>query len=436
MHENILKPEKAILVALGKKGADRELAFDHLNELESLAETAGADVIEKFYQELDKANPKTAIGKGKVEEIALAILENDINLVIFDDDLTPVQNKNLGNELKVKVIDRSGLILDIFAKHAKSLEAKTQVELAQLQYMLPRLTRLWTHLSKQFGGIGTKGPGETQIETDRRIVRLRIQKLQDKLVEISTQKEQQRKSRVNIPKFALVGYTNAGKSTLMNIITDADVYVEDKLFATLDTTVRSFNLPAGKTALLSDTVGFIRKLPTHLIASFRSTLAEASEADVLIHIVDVSHPYFKEHIEVVKSTLDFLKISEKPIILIFNKVDLLDDRDFFRVLEQEYPGSIFISAKRGINILKLLEFFQTKVDEFSTEYRFVLPYSSMELVSKLYKVVDIIERADKDNGIHFKVKVNKENKELFAHQFRELVLQKNTLAALSDSPTE
>jgi len=302
--------------------------------------------------------------------------------------------------------------------------------------MLPRLTRLWTHLSKQFGGIGTKGPGETQIETDRRIVRLRIQKLQDKLVEISTQKEQQRKSRVNIPKFALVGYTNAGKSTLMNIITDADVYVEDKLFATLDTTVRSFNLPAGKTALLSDTVGFIRKLPTHLIASFRSTLAEASEADVLIHIVDVSHPYFKEHIEVVKSTLDFLKISEKPIILIFNKVDLLDDRDFFRVLEQEYPGSIFISAKRGINILKLLEFFQTKVDEFSTEYRFVLPYSSMELVSKLYKVVDIIERADKDNGIHFKVKVNKENKELFAHQFRELVLQKNTLAALSDSPTE
>ncbi len=421
MFDNIPKPERAILVSLGRKGANREIAFEHLNELESLADTAGAEVIEKFYQELDHPNPATAIGKGKVEEIRLAVLENEINLIIFDDDLSPVQMKNLGNELKVKVIDRSGLILDIFAKHAKSLEAKTQVELAQLQYLLPRLTRMWTHLSKQFGGIGTKGPGETQIETDRRIVRLRIQHLQDKLIDISTQKEQQRKGRANISKFALVGYTNAGKSTLMNMITESEVYVEDKLFATLDTTVRSFSLPAGKNALLSDTVGFIRKLPAHLIASFRSTLAEAAEADVLIHIVDVSHPYFKEQIQVVNDTLDVLKISDKPIVLVFNKVDMLEDRDFIHVLEEENPDSIFISAKRGINILKLLDLFQKKVDEFSTQLSFLLPYSSMELISKLYNVVDIIERTDKDDGIQFVVKVSKENREVFDFQFKRFL---------------
>lgn len=418
MFDNLIKPEKAILVALGRKGADRELAFEHLAELESLAETAGAEVIEKFYQELERPNPATAIGKGKVEEVSLAIMENEISLVVFDDDLTPVQVKNLERELKVKVLDRSGLILDIFVKHAKSLEAKTQVELAQLQYMLPRLTRMWTHLSKQFGGIGTKGPGETQIEADRRTLRYRIQRLQEKLFEIATQKEQQRKSRVNIPKFALVGYTNAGKSTLMNILTEADVYVEDKLFATLDTTVRAFSLPNGKPALLSDTVGFIRKLPTHLISSFRSTLAEAAEADYLIHVVEVSHPYFKEHIQVVKETLDFLKIGDKPVILVFNKIDLLEERDFFRVVEQEYPNSIFVSAQRGINILKLQETLQAKVDQMSSYFDMLLPYTSMEIISKLYSVAEVIQREDKDDGVHFKLKVNPGNKEIFDYHFR------------------
>ena len=412
MFDNILQRERAILVAFGKKGSDRDVVFEHLDELESLTDTAGAEVTEKFYQELESPSPKTAIGKGKVEEIGLAALEQDVQLVIFDNDLTPVQTKNLENELKVKIMDRSGLILDIFARHAKSLEAKTQVELAQYQYLLPRLTRMWTHLFKQYGGIGTKGPGETQIETDRRIIRLRISKLKEKLLEISTQKEQQRKGRGTIPKFALVGYTNAGKSTLMNAITDAEVYIEDKLFATLDTTVRSFILPSGTKALLSDTVGFIRKLPPHLVASFRSTLAEASEADVIVHVVDVSHKFFREHINVVRETLDYLKIIEKPVVLVLNKVDLLEERDYIKSIEGEFKDCVFTSAARKINILGLLDKLQDKLNESSNIISFVLPYNSMDSVTKLYRLAEILEREDSDDGIHFKLKVPKDNIEL------------------------
>ena len=321
MYDTTIQKEKAIAIAFGKKGTDRELAFEHLNELESLADTAGAEIIEKVYQELAAPNPATIVGKGKIEEIKFLIETKEITLVIFDDDLSPSQLRNLENELEVKIIDRSGLIIDIFAKHAKSLEAQTQVELAQSQYLLPKLSKMWTHLSKQYGGIGTKGPGETQIETDRRALRMKIQRLKDKLKEISVQKEQQKKGRASLPRFSLIGYTNAGKSSLMNTISDASVFVEDKLFATLDTTVRAFNFPNGQKGLLSDTVGFIRKLPTHLIASFRSTLAEAADADILIHVVDVSHKYFREHIKVVDDTLEFLKLSEKPTLLVFNKID-------------------------------------------------------------------------------------------------------------------
>jgi GTP-binding protein HflX len=396
--------------------------MEHLEELEFLAETAGAEIIEKFYQELESFNTSTMVGKGKLEEIKESIEAEKITIVIFDDDLNPVQARNLGNELKVKVLDRSGLILDIFAKRAKTLEAKTQVELAQLQYMLPRLTRMWTHLSKQFGGIGTKGPGETQIESDRRIIKTRIQKLREKLLDIDTQKEQQRKGRESLPQFALVGYTNAGKSTLMNALTDADVYVEDKLFATLDTTVRAFNLPNGKKSLLSDTVGFIRKLPHHLVASFRSTLTEAREADILLHIVDISNPSFREHIVNVNETLEYLKLSEKETIIVFNKIDVYDDYYEFRRLEEEFPNCIFISAGRGINIQSLLLMMQEAYENQSQVYTILLPYSEMKLSNTLYTMADILERTDKDEHSEIKLRIAPENHNYFMNKFSEFIV--------------
>ncbi len=419
MYETEEKTEKAIAISVAKKSDDRAKALEHLDELEFLAETAGADVIEKMYQELARPNPGTLVGKGKLEEIRLFIEEHEITLAIFDNDLSPVQVKNLSNELKVKVLDRSGIILDIFASRARSIEAKTQVELAQLQYLLPRLTRMWTHLSKQYGGIGTKGPGETQIETDRRIIKTRIQLLEDKLVELDTQKEVQRKNRRSMPRFALVGYTNAGKSTLMNALTEAEVYVEDKLFATLDTTVRAFELPSGRKALLSDTVGFIRKLPHHLVASFRSTLSEAADADILLHVVDVSHPAFREQIAVVNETLESLKIVDKPVILILNKIDMLEGMEGLRQLEEDFANCIFTSAKRGINIRTLLDKMQEEFDKQSSYVNILLPYEKMELIAKLYSVSDIVERADGDEGITLRLLVHPDGKGLFDHHFSE-----------------
>lgn len=423
MYETDEKQELGIIASVGQKGGDRKLAFEYLDELESLVETAGASIIEKFYQELPKPNPKTVIGKGKVDEIKEIVDQQEVNLLIFDNELSPAQVKNLENKLKIKVLDRSALILDIFARHAKSLEAKTQVELAQLQYMLPRLSKMWTHLSKQYGGIGTKGPGETQIETDRRIVRERIQRLKEKLAEISVQKEQQRKGREAFPKFALVGYTNAGKSTLMNTLTESGVYVENKLFATLDTTVRTFELPRGRKALLSDTVGFIRKLPTHLIASFHSTLAEAAEADILVHLVDVSHEFFREHIKVVNETLKYLKIKDKPIILLLNKIDNVEEHEGLKMIEQEFPNCLFISAKRGINIQAMLELFQDVYDKHSNQFEFMLPFSDMGLTSKLYKIAEVISRDDTEDGIFLRVVVQPDNIDLFRNNFTQFLKQ-------------
>ena len=421
MHDFTETKEKSIAIAIGKKGADRVIAFEHLNELEFLAETAGAEIIEKIYQELANPNRSTVIGTGKLEEIKLIIEEKGITLIIFDDDISPMQLRNLEKALQIKVVDRSGLILDIFAKHARSQEAKVQVELAQSQYLLPRLTKMWTHLSKQYGGIRTKGPGETQIETDRRMLKIKIQKLKEKLEDISVQREQQRKGRNEFTQFALMGYTNAGKSTLMNAITDADVYVEDKLFATLDTTVRSFNLQGGAKALISDTVGFIRKLPVNLIASFRTTLAEASEADILIHVVDVSHNFFREHIKVVNETLESLKISDKPVILVLNKVDLIEDVNDLRAIEFEYPHAVFTSASRNINIQKLMSVMQEKSEEKSKTLSLILPYTAMDLVSEVYSNADIISRDDKDEGVHFNIRVKNDKLKLFEHNFRKYI---------------
>ncbi len=313
--------ERAVLVGLVTPTQGEAKANEYLSELAFLADTAGAVTVKTFLQKADYPNPRTFVGKGKLEEIKAYVEANDIGLAIFDDELSSKQVSNIESELQVKILDRTSLILDIFAKRAQTANAKTQVELAQYQYLLPRLTRMWTHLERQRGGIGMRGPGETQIETDRRIILDRIAFLKEELRRIDRQKTVQRKNRGKLTRVALVGYTNAGKSTLMNLLSKSEVFAENKLFATLDTTVRKViidNLPF----LLTDTVGFVRKLPTHLVDSFKSTLDEVREADLLLHVVDVSHPQFEEQIEVVNKTLqEVCGSGDKPMIMVFNKID-------------------------------------------------------------------------------------------------------------------
>lgn len=427
MYETVAEPERALIVATPKKGTSKEIIEEHTEELASLLITAGAIPINSITQEILAPNPSTAIGSGKVKEIKKIIEEENINLVVFDDELTPVQTKNLEKEFQIKVIDRTTLILAIFARHARTLEAKTQVELAQLQYLLPRLTRLWTHLSKQYGGIRTKGPGETQIETDRRLIKARIQKLKAKLEEIAVQKEVEQKLRSNFFRFALVGYTNAGKSTLMRALTGAKVLVEDKLFATLDTTTRALRLPNGKKVVISDTVGFIRKLPAHLVASFRSTLFEARNCDVLIHIADASHRFLAEQIRVVEETLQEMKIDNKARILVLNKIDLIQDKEYLRYLQNEYPDSLLVSAERNINILRLLQRMQEIMEGNTRLFRIHLPYDKMKLVSQLYKMSNIIQKTEKEDGIEFVARLipvqqafHKTSQDIFEQKFNRL----------------
>ena len=364
--------ERAVLVGLITPTQNEAKANEYLAELAFLAETAGAKSEKRFLQRVDNPNPRTFVGKGKLEEIRQYIEDNAIDLAIFDDDLTSKQVQNIENELKVKILDRTNLILDIFAKRAQTATARTQVELAQYQYLLPRLTRMWTHLERQRGGIGMRGPGETQIETDRRIILDKISRLKVELKNIDRQKSIQRKNRGKLTRIALVGYTNVGKSTLMNLLSKSDVFAENKLFATLDTTVRKViidNLPF----LLTDTIGFIRKLPTHLVDSFKSTLDEVRDADILVHVVDISHPQFEEQIEVVNRTLqEVCESKDKPMILVFNKVDAFtyvkkDDDDLTPRLRENIPleelkqtwmakmndNCIFISARERINIDEL-----------------------------------------------------------------------------------
>ncbi|AXG69281.1 GTPase HflX [Kordia sp. SMS9] len=312
--------ERAVLIGVITKDQDEAKSKEYLDELEFLTYTAGGEVVKRFTQKIDIPNPKTFIGTGKMEDVEQFVKSNDIGSVIFDDELSPSQQKNIERLLKCKIIDRTGLILDIFAQRAKTSYARTQVELAQYQYLLPRLTGLWTHLERQRGGIGMRGPGETEIETDRRIVRDKIALLRKKMVTIDKQMAVQRGNRGALVRVALVGYTNVGKSTLMNVISKSDVFAENKLFATLDTTVRKVvigNLPF----LLSDTVGFIRKLPTQLVDSFKSTLDEVREADLLLHVVDISHPNFEDHIASVNQILSEIKSADKPTIMVFNKID-------------------------------------------------------------------------------------------------------------------
>ena len=331
LEKEIINFEKTVVVGIITQNQSEEKLKEYLDELEFLTFTAGGEVVKRFFQKMERPNPKTFLGTGKMEEIHLYVKENAISTVIFDDELSPSQQKNITKILDCKVLDRTNLILDIFAQRAETSYARTQVELAQCIYLLPRLAGMWTHLERQKGGIGMRGPGETEIETDRRIVRDRIALLKDKIKIIDKQMSVQRGNRGAMVRVALVGYTNVGKSTLMNVVSKSDVFVENKLFATLDTTVRKVvikNLPF----LLSDTVGFIRKLPTQLVDSFKSTLDEVREADLLLHVVDISHPDFEDHIESVNKTLLDIKSNNKPIIMVFNKIDAfkhltIDDDD-------------------------------------------------------------------------------------------------------------
>jgi len=345
--------ENTIIVGVVNREQGESVVKDYLDELSFLSETAGGVVKKRFIQKLDSPNPKTFIGTGKISEIQVYNKKNDISSVIFDDELSPTQQGNLERILKCKIIDRTGLILDIFAQRAKTSYAKNQVELAQYQYLMPRLKGLWTHLERQKGGIGMRGPGETEIETDRRIVRDKISLLKNKLKNIDRQMSVQRGNRGSLVRVALVGYTNVGKSTLMNLISKSKVFAEDKLFATLDTTVRKIvveNLPF----LITDTVGFIRKLPTQLVESFKSTLNEITESDLILHIVDISHPNYDDHIDSVNSILEQIKCSNKPSVIVFNKMDKLNEEDLENFKFKDNNGSnLFISAYKKINLDKL-----------------------------------------------------------------------------------
>lgn len=382
--------ERAIIVGIVRPNQDRSISNEYLDELELLAETAGADVIERLVQERHRLDPAYMIGKGKAEELAQMAKYTDADLVIFDDDLTPAQVKNIESLCKIKIIDRSGLILDIFARNARTREARTQVELAQLKYLLPRLTRQWTHLSRQVGGIGVRGPGETQLEVDRRLIRKRISLLENELEKISVQRSIRRKTRAEIYKAALVGYTNAGKSTLLNVLTNANVLVEDKLFATLDSTIRSLHLTEQTKLLLIDTVGFIRKLPHHLVASFKSTLEETVEADFLIHVIDISNPNYREQMEIVISVLDELKIKDKPILNVFNKIDLLKDRSVWEEQKRNEKNSVFISAERKIFINELLEQLKNLVEIQTKIINVKLPVEKSKIISQLHELAEIL----------------------------------------------
>ena len=353
--------EKTVLVGIINKNQNKVKSNEFLDELEFLALTAGSMVKERFFQKIDSPNPKTLIGKGKINEINSFIKSNFIETIIFDDELSPAQENNISKILKIKVLDRTNLILDIFAQRAKSSYARTQVELAQCQYLLPRLRGMWTHLERQKGGIGMRGPGETEIETDRRIVRDKISLLKEKIKKIDRQMSNQRGNRGKLVRTALIGYTNVGKSTIMNTISKSNVFAENKLFATVDTTIRKVvvkNLPF----LLGDTVGFIRKLPTQLIESFKSTLDEVREADLLLHVIDISHNNFKDHMESVNKTLNELNVKNKPIILIFNKIDhfipknkVYNIETHIKKLKKTWISKIenktvFISAKNKMNL--------------------------------------------------------------------------------------
>lgn len=396
--------EKAILVGMVHANQSQWQVEEYLDELEFLAKTAGADTLGRLMQNKARADSAYFIGRGKARELFEMVKETRADLVIFDDDLSPIQLKNLERLCKTKILDRSGLILDIFASRARTREARTQVELAQLKYLLPRLTRQWTHLSRQVGGIGTKGPGETQLEVDRRQIRQRIRSLKHSLDKISRERDVRRKGREDVYKVALIGYTNVGKSTLLNTLTASEVFVEDRLFATLDPTVRSLEFENVRPIVLIDTVGFIRKLPHDLIASFQSTLAEAGDADLLLHVVDISHPNFAEQVATVNEVLKELKLQKRPVLLAFNKVDRLSETGIISQMKQKYPEALFISAVTGLFTEKLKTELIQRAERGMIETELVFTHQQSDLIARTYRTAYVLDRHYLDGKVVLKVR--------------------------------
>ena len=401
--------DQAVLVGAPDRQLDRRLADEHLEELARLADTAGGTVVGTMQQRLDRPNPRFYIGQGKAEELKGVVRERDANLVIFDEELTPAQGKNLEDLLDVRVMDRSELILDIFATRARSKEARMQVELAQLEYLLPRLKRMWSHLSRTRGGIGLRGPGETQLETDRRLIGTRIADLKGKLREVAKARAVQRKSRQGEFRVALVGYTNAGKSSLLRALSGADLFVEDRLFATLDSATRTVELGSGYSALLTDTVGFIRKLPHDLVASFRSTLEEAREADVLLHVIDVSHPDREEQRQVVREVLEELELGEVEQVLVFNKTDRLEQPRLEAIQERvralESRPALFVSAHRPDTLQPLKDTLKARMRARLDHVRIELPARDGEALASLYREGEVLEREDEGRTIRVRARL-------------------------------
>lgn len=411
--------EKAIIVGISLPAENRWEIEDDLSELRLLALTAGVEIVDQLLQERPRIDPAYFIGKGKVDELKQMVSAYQASTLIFDDDLSPAQIRNIEQVTGAKVIDRSTLILDIFASHARTREAKTQVELAQLQHLLPRLTRQWTHLSRQVGGIGTKGPGETQLETDRRLIRRRIETLRRELGKIDQRRQTRRKGREGIFKVSLVGYTNVGKSTIMNWLTGAGVLVEDQLFATLDSTVRRMELNREHPILLSDTVGFIRKLPHALIASFRSTLDEVAEADLLLHVADVAHPALEEQIGTVNQVIHDLGAGDKPVLMVFNKVDLLKEKGLISTLKRRYPGSVFVSAARHIRMTQLKQKIIDIMEERFVEGRVDLPLRLAQLVGRIHSLAIVTDEKYTDEQVHIRFRCSADTHSRIARMIRK-----------------
>jgi GTP-binding protein HflX len=387
------KQERALLIGLEQEGVSKWDLRDSMEELAELANSAGAEVVDTVTQKLQKPTAPYYIGKGKAELIKESFKDRQVTSVIFDDELSPAQGRNLETLLSRKVLDRTQLILDIFAQRARSREGRLQIELAQLQYLLPRLTRMWTHLSRQTGGIGTRGPGETQLEVDRRRVQERIARLERELEGVRRVRTVQRQGRKRHqwPVASVVGYTNAGKSTLLNLLTGADVVAEDKLFATLDPTTRSLTLPNRQRLLLTDTVGFLRKLPHTLIESFKATLEEVSEADLLIHVVDLSHPRVDEHIEAVDIVIKELGAFGKEMLMVFNKIDALANEALIDTYTKKFPGSVAISAKTGAGVSGLVQALQDELQSWRLRSHFRVPMSESALIAEIHRIGHVLE---------------------------------------------
>ena len=401
--------EKVLIIGTIRPGFNEYIVNEHLNELELLVETAGGIVSGKVLQRISKINSSTFIGKGKANQLINQASELGVKILIFDDELTPAQIKNYHKiSEKLKVMDRSGLILDIFKRHAKTKEATTQVELAYLEYLLPRLTRQWTHLERQMGGIGTRaGMGETQIEIDRRLIRTKITKLKKTLIQIEKERKIKSLRRSSEFRVSLVGYTNAGKSTLFKALTGADVFIKNQLFATLDTTIRQLSINSNHSILLSDTVGFIRKLPHNLVASFRSTLKEVVESDLILMVLDVSSDYIKDHIKVIKEVLDSLGAKNIPLIYVLNKVDLITENEKLNVVARDFDDSVIISAKRHLMLSKLKEAIIEKIEKDYQTLNIKLSYSEGRRIAQIKNTLEVLEEEYEEDSIRMKIRGSK-----------------------------